>query len=855
MALKDIKSRKNNFRALSYTECQAKSSPPKTVIEHSIEAANVANQLSILYSSYESITRWGTILSAVHDSGKISPGFQKKYFSDFLREKLPELANANETFEDTHAVISDAAVREYLNEFLDDSAAGIIAGIHHGTYKEPKPNDNSTYGGKDWAQERIKFIKAMTGKFGPLPTKYELSPVQQAVLAGFVCISDWIASNEKLSCKDETSAKNTIEHCGFLKPEIKKGLSFYDVFDVFKNNPYPVQKAFIDSVKGPGVYILESSTGSGKTEAALYAAYKLMVEKHNNGIYFALPTQLTSDRIHKRVQDFVDSICERHVPVMLAHGSAWLNDEVMKMILSGGEEMSPGGSWFTPRKRTLLAPFGVGTIDQALMSVMNVKHYFVRSFGLFGKVVILDEVHSYDVYTGMLLDKLVETLRKMGCSVIILSATLTKDRKEPFFTSNIPSENHYPLVSIEREGRISIVKPESKDMDKKISLSFDLSGKIDDIVKIAVQKASSGQCVLWITNTVGASQCVYNKIAGTGTSKEKPLDLGLLHSRFTVLHRREKEDQWMNKLGKDSSSRPKGCILVATQVVEQSVDIDADFMISELAPMDMLIQRLGRLWRHERKDRAGMPELLITTGDLINAKDKDAFISALGKNNSMVYAPYILWKTWITLKEKKHLDLPSQTRDLLESVYAISKNEPDFVCELRKGMEAKAQKLQEMAGGALADVLLPAADDDETAQTRYSEIKNIDCLLLKEIKSTGNSAQLTLLSGEKLEVSDLQKDPYATRLLHKNIVQAPQYHFRGHKTKIPEYLKKHFFGQLAVLTVGEDGNLAFDGEATKLFYNKTIGLHKKQDYADKIEYKMGEYDYELDNGWLDSGSY
>lgn len=845
---------------MGYLECFAKTlddRPGQTVIEHSTNTAKAAKALASLYQKYDFLEKWGVILASVHDTGKISPGFQKKYFSSYLQIRLPELARSNDFFEENHAVISNAAIRDYLDEFLDNSISGEIAGIHHGKPKPVQAHNSEKYGGENWSKERLQFISKMVGEFGTLPRRNELTPVQQAALAGFVCISDWIASDESLSCVSEESASDSIGKCGFVKPAIRKGLSFYDIFG-FKTNI--AQEDFISSVNAPGVYILESSTGSGKTEAALYAAYKLMAENHNNGIYFALPTRLTSDKIHERVQKFTDKICEIRTPVMLAHGSAWLNDEVMQMIFSGGEEMSPGGSWFCPKKRTLLAPFGVGTIDQALLSVMNVKHYFVRAFGLLGKVVILDEVHSYDIYTGTLLDRLVESLRQMGCSVIILSATLTKERKKQFFTSDLPDDDSYPLISLEQAGKMTVKATELHE-NKEISLSFDYSRDIQNIVNLAVSKANSGQCVLWINNTVADAQNAYLKIKGT--MKENAFDVGLLHSRFTVEHRRKIEDEWMKKLGKEISSRPNGCILVATQVIEQSIDIDADFMISELAPMDMLIQRLGRLWRHSRENRpAKFPQLLITTGNIGNSTDKDSFIEAIGKNNSKVYAPYVLWKTWDALKSQTHIELPSQTRDLLENVYSENQSEPSFVCELRKEMEREAKDLKSKAGGALVGVSLPTIEDDEdNAKTRWSDMPTVDCLMIKGIEDFGHTATITLLSGEKLKVSDLQKNLYVSKQLHKNTVQIARYNFGKEKLEVPKSLKKHFYGQLAVLLVAEDGNLLFNGIPTPLFYTDSLGIYKdnssaeKNKTTDKNNYQTGEYDYELDNGWLDSGSY
>ncbi|MEN3752597.1 DEAD/DEAH box helicase [Mangrovibacter sp. SLW1] len=199
---------------------------------------------------------------------------------------------------------------------------------------------------------------------------------------------------------------------------------------------------FIEQVVGPGVYILEAQMGMGKTEAALYAAYQLLSKGKATGIYFALPTQLTSNKIYDRFNTFLEQIVSAETPKrsLLLHSNAWLQNS------EAGEEGSPGGSWFNQSKRGLLAPFAVGTIDQALMAVMNVKHGFVRAFGLAGKVVILDEVHSYDLYTGTILNELVAFLRQIDCTVIILSATLSQDRREALLQQTTTS-TAYPLIT------------------------------------------------------------------------------------------------------------------------------------------------------------------------------------------------------------------------------------------------------------------------------------------------------------------------------------------------------------------------------------------------------------------------
>lgn len=840
---------------VSYSKCIAKSDLNNnqgiSVVEHCNNAANVAKILAYLFPDKNFYEKFGVILAAVHDVGKISPGFQKKICS--------KLSDGLET---DHALIGESAVREYLDEFYDSSAAGEIVGIHHGERKSKKPNRYGVFGGDKWADERLKFIGDFEKQFGKLPKDSELDLLNRAILAGFICISDWISSDEKYfpasGLPDDSNlekiSRNAVLSCGFSRPKLKTGLSFKDIFKV---SPYSSQEKFIEAINGSGLYILEAATGSGKTEAALFAAYKLISEGYNNGLYFGLPTKLTSDRIHSRVQNFADKICETRIPVMLSHGSAWLNDEVMKIIESGGDEMGPGGSWFCPRKRTLLAPFGVGTIDQALFAVMNVKHYFVRAFGLAGKVIILDEVHSYDIYTGTILDKLAEFARKAGSSVIILSATLTKERKKPFFhSSSFPETDHYPLITVENASGVK-TKTAEDAQTKHVGISFMSRDEIGKVAEEAVRRAESGQSVLWICNTVAGAQSNYKLL--NSMKKDKSFDAGLLHSRFLVGRRRELEDKWMERLGK-TAKRSVGSVLVATQVVEQSVDIDADYLISELAPSDMLIQRIGRLWRHPREDRpAKKTECLIISENLKSAGNEEELINLLGKNNSKVYAPYVLWKTWHVWENIESICMPADIRKILEATYSGNESEePDFIRSLHRELTAEYEKLKQRANAMLAGVSMPAGGDDEDrATTRYSEIPTIDCLLVEDLDSKrDDEAEITLLSGKKVKVSKYVKDISVSRLLHKYIVPVAIYNFKDSKDslKVPPFLTKHSYGNLVVLKKDNAGNLFLNDTPTILRYTDELGIHKKDSVSIESERivnynkrESGEFDYELDN--------
>ena len=345
--------------------------------------------------------------------------------------------------------------------------------------------------------------------------------------------------------------------------------------------------------------------GMGKTEAALWAAYQLLASGKATGIYFALPTQATSNRMHLRMKEFVRRVSKTPSESRLIHGNSWLFDQDVQLQSAATcpesvrEDARAGRDWFASSKRALIASFGVGTIDQALLGVVAAKHFFVRHFALAGKVVILDEVHSYDIYTGTLIDKLITTLEGLGCTVIVLSATLTGKRRDQIIDYSSGDSDDadlpYPIIAGRLEGcplvPVSATRPTQNCQGGVVSAG--------DAAEDAVALARNGGAVIWICNTIDAAQKQYQQLIDM-TYKEFPV--GLLHARFPFWRREELENTWMERFGKDGATRC-GSILVSTQIVEQSVDLDADLMITELAPTDMLLQRLGRLWRHNRRIR------------------------------------------------------------------------------------------------------------------------------------------------------------------------------------------------------------------------------------------------------------
>ena len=434
-------------------------------------------------------------LAALHDLGKISPGFQRKCEAWLEEHGLVKVARNgcwDTAMENDHAKVSHCAIQDFLVQggISRDTAQYLstVLGAHHGmmkSYPNPRgirpPLINQIIEGSsgiEWNDERQSNAQEVWRYFDAQSSAVGITAESSALwwLAGLTSVADWIGSDERFfppehgSGNKEVSAHalNALEAIGFRRPRFLPNLSFHDLFHDSampekRWEPNEMQEKTRTTVTGPGVYVIEAPMGMGKTEAALWAAYQLLVCGKASGIYFALPTQMTSNRIHLRMDEFLRRICEQETTSRLIHANSWLMDAdfAIHPAATAGLETTPvdartGRDWFASTKRALLAPFGVGTIDQALLGVVAAKHFFVRQFGLAGKVVVLDEVHSYDLYTGTLIDKLITTLERLGCTVIVLSATLTGKRREQIVACADDASAHdglpYPLITGRRDG-------------------------------------------------------------------------------------------------------------------------------------------------------------------------------------------------------------------------------------------------------------------------------------------------------------------------------------------------------------------------------------------------------------------
>ncbi|MGV1099712.1 CRISPR-associated helicase Cas3' [Thiovibrio sp. JS02] len=838
-----------------WAKTTADGAPGISVYEHMINVGCVAR--CIAEAAPELLKRFGLLsslvgaLAALHDLGKISPGFQQKCEQWLIANHLATAAkNGNWVggTETDHGRASHAAIQDFLLEVgCARNAAMHIAtvlGAHHGRIKfRPEPRGirppliaplSEERSGIDWQAERLLCAGKVWDYFGVQEAPAGLTEDAVAIwwLAGLTTVADWIGSDERFFSPIAESndsdplvcAKEAIGAIGLIPPAIVPGLSFEQLFDFTPND---MQAKTLAAITGPGVYVIEAPMGMGKTEAALGAAYQLLAAGKASGIYFALPTQATSNRIHLRLNEFLNRIAPTSGASRLIHGNSWLMNSEFREYQPARNasektenDARSGRDWFASTKRALLAPFGVGTVDQALLGVVAAKHFFVRHFALAGKVVIIDEVHSYDVYTGALVDILIKMLERLGCTVIILSATLTGKRRTQILAnsedSNTPETQSYPLITGRTEQSpfppVSATPPASK----KIMLEF---VKPDTALDDAIAVASAGGTVIWICNTVDAAQQQFLRLQQQAGSRFK---LGLLHARMIFSHREKREEEWMQRLGKDGANRG-GSILVSTQVVEQSVDLDADLLITELAPTDMLLQRLGRLWRHEREGRpVAAPRVCVIEeekmlGELLEMPPK-ATVSALG-GKARVYAPYVLLRTLeVWQKQTDGITIPGQIRELIEQTYCDRDDEPESWQQLYNewfGTDSAKKFKAQMS----TNIWQPALNDQEGVQTRLNELPTISLILCMEHSKDHAHCVDGSIAHFNGEFS------YETaRALHRNLVRMSLHHFKPLSGKGPfgEYLHEaHVVG-----IVGADGMVQVDGlkDGISLRYTEELGL-------------------------------
>lgn len=423
---------------------------------------------------------------------------------------------------------------------------------------------------------------------------------------------------------------------------------FADRFPHIPGSPRPVQDAVAKAAGAmpvPGLMIVEAPMGEGKTEAAFLAAEILAERSGATGCLVALPTQATSNAMFARMLDWLNRLPDAgggNVSVALVHGKAALNDEYQDIRFpsrsvvdqeAAHEESGPTvqrllavvDEWMTGRKRAALSSFVVGTIDQVLFAALKARHVMLRQLALVGKVVILDEVHAADVYMARFLDRALEWLGASGVCVVLLSATLPPDRRAALYAAYesgrrgsitaVPRRSAtedaavdrllgYPSIVTSGDDEPTIVElePSGRRTEVRVSaLTSDHGDDLDALVALLRERLRDGGCAVVIRNTVRRVQEAAQRLADEFGAET----VTVAHAQFLACDRIENDARLLSLFGPPGGpgKRPETHIVVASQVVEQSLDVDFDLMVTDTAPVDLLLQRMGRLHRHRRELR------------------------------------------------------------------------------------------------------------------------------------------------------------------------------------------------------------------------------------------------------------
>ena len=534
---------------------------------------------------------------------------------------------------------------------------------HHGAPPDTGRRESIATLRPDFGAAGIEAARLFVGKAHDLfgiprdmpPLRRERVRPASYALAGLAVLADWIGSNQEWfpyrgpdDFQDLDSywshararSERAIEESGVLPAAPRVHLDQGALIGE-RAVPTPMQEwaCTVELPAGPTLFMIEDETGSGKTEAALILAHRLMASGRADGLYMALPTMATASAMFDRL-----GVAHRKLfaegaepSVALAHGARDMHEGFRSAVLRAGHGEAPysgsgereGGSEMTAstacahwiaddRRRAFLADAGAGTVDQALLSILPSRHQSLRLLGLMRRVLILDEVHACDAYMQREIERLLEFQAGLGGCAILLSATLPLSIRAPLadaFARGLGEQEDadraagggmaYPMATVRAAGvKTASGVPGRPGHGRTLPVRFLRTP--DEALAEVEQAARSGKAVLYIRNTVDDALCAHAALAARG------LDPDLFHARFALEDRLEIEGRVVKAFGKHGTPAERaGKVLIATQVVEQSLDLDFDVLISDLAPIDLLIQRAGRLWRHERREREGRPELLV----------------------------------------------------------------------------------------------------------------------------------------------------------------------------------------------------------------------------------------------------
>ncbi|MBS2963945.1 CRISPR-associated endonuclease Cas3'' [Actinocrinis puniceicyclus] len=677
----------------------------------------------------------------------------------------------------------------YADSMVPACAAHQVAqmlGGHHGRFhraltvrdiEQPWSRERlAVLGSGEWTRQARAHAQALRALIGPAAGIVPAGRIPGqllAVLTGLVVTADWLASQEsyisaegrlpesdwsgqpeELSTHWRAAVRDAI---GVVRAAGLGRASFMPVpagVEGFRRrfprivNPNPLQASLAEKLaevaRGVGLLLITAPPGDGKTEAAEFAAAHLAAVSGAGGLAFALPTMATTDAMFRRVRSFAADNVVQGSSLALVHGMAWLNTdfEQLSRDAAGGSAVLVGNEaggfepfatdWLRGRRRGLHASLGAMTIDQQLAGVLPLKHNMLRLFGLSGKVVVIDEAHSYGPYMHQLLVRLLEWLGAMRVPVVVMSATLAGSTARSVLEAYRRGCGHGALGaegdSVPYPGWV-FLDADSGRLADAVGVGTDRARALDIVTKqvtrpderdntVAPQRAPGdrlevlgalldpirvdGGCVLVCCNTVAEAQETYEFLRARFPDE---VTVELLHARFRSRDRARITGWCERAFGKPeadggAAARPRRAILVATQIVEQSIDLDFDLVVSDLAPLALLFQRAGRCRRHERGARAAWTAGSADAAKLIVLDP----VSADGgyeqpKQWGAVYFEALLRKTSNLLRElaEQPVAIPGDVQRLIDEVYAEI-----FTVKLRGASTAEAKAFAEAQTKQLA---------------------------------------------------------------------------------------------------------------------------------------------------------
>ena len=718
--------------------------PAHPALYHMLDVAAVAERLIASFDFTPQLRDALVLLAALHDLGKIGEQF-RAMLEKGARQTLGRHWEVSEALLWHH----DALLKQNLgaSRFERHRLYAACAGHHGRPPKEDRFDRMLNAVGEQAITDSAEAIRLFM-VFWP---EASLAGVEKARinaltwwLPGLVAAADWIGSNAEwfkprradLPLVDYLAVARECAECavaeaGLASPAPRNG----PLFD-FTLRPMQTAAGEIKLPDGPALAVIEDETGAGKTEAALILAQRMMLAGKGRGIYFALPTMATADAMFSRAHNIVGKMFATSPTLTLAHGRSALSRPFRD--LRGAEpdrnDEPRCTDWLADnRRRALLANIGIGTVDQALLAVLPTKFSTLRHFGLSSKILIVDEVHELgEPYMAAELATLLQAHAGAGGSAILLTATLPLQDRARLIAAFQKGAGHgkappdsdpaYPALTV-AGGEVR--RNFAQNTGARGSVAARRLLDMDAALALLVEAAGTGAACVWVRNAVD------DAIAACDALRAAGVEADLLHARFALCDRKRHEHAALERFGKNGEGRADR-VLVATQVVESSLDLDFDVMVSDLAPMAALIQRAGRLWRHMDLRPAGSRPV---PGPVLNvlAPDPDMVSDAKWLNRVLdkgawVYPHDVQWRTARVLFDTGEINAPSGLRALIEAVHGEDVIEPPeslqaaeiqrigkmYAADNRAGQNlVKLEKGYREGGGAADDTLYPTRLGDE----------------------------------------------------------------------------------------------------------------------------------------------